>query len=791
MNENKSVLTIPHDFEAEEAVLGAIILDNKMIFEAMSILTPNSFHDEHHRHIYRAMLELVDANQPIDEILLGDQLKELGKLDDIGGYAHLAELADCVPSSGNFTYHVRIVQEHAIARDFITKTSDLSRKGRDVTISIKQLLDEADESFRSIRKNTVTEDYVLIKDAMQNAFQKLEDVSKNKSEVTGLPTGFMDLDRITSGLHPSDLIILAARPSMGKGLNLDEPVLMESGLFVKNENLKVGDRIASIDGEENIVTGVFRKGLVDFYRVTFKDGRFIDCDFEHKWTISSSKWNHKPRTVGIKKLHDLITKRVRYKGRIYTVPISGDFGCIHDIGINPWILGALLGDGCLTGGCLRFSNSEQYMLEKFKRLFSGKIKRVGDKYDYRLTFNKKISPELEFIRKHGLSGKKSPEKFIPEIIFKSSKHVREQVLAGLLETDGWVEKYHSFLFASASERLRDDVARLVYSLGGSASKTLKEKVFYSYKGKLLKGLPSYKLCINLSEYHFLESPRILKNFKQRAIPYPKIVNVEYIGKKESQCISVSHKAGLFCVGDYIMTHNTALALNISSYIATRNVTKGAVLIFTMEMSIEQCVMRMLTSESKIDSQKLRTGNLETSDWDRLAGAADRLSVAPIYINDNVLTISEVRAIATKLHRQLKHGLSLVVIDYLQLMASSNKGSREQEVSEMATGSKQLAKDLHIPVLALSQLNRALENRTDKRPKLADLRESGTLEQAGDIILFIYRDEIYYEDSEHKGTAEIIIGKHRNGPIGKIELAYVGKHVKFASLSKIEPYSNVK
>jgi replicative DNA helicase len=452
MNENKSVLTIPHDFEAEEAVLGAIILDNKMIFEAMSILTPNSFHDENHRHIYRAMLELVDSNQPIDEILLGDQLKEFGKLEDIGGYACLAELVDCVPSSGNIVYYSRIVQEHAIARDIITTASDLSRKGRDTTVSIKQLLEEADEKFRSIRENALTKDHVLIRDAVLKAFATLEELSENKSEITGIPTGFLDIDRITSGLKPSDLIIIAARPSQGK---------------------------------------------------------------------------------------------------------------------------------------------------------------------------------------------------------------------------------------------------------------------------------------------------------------------------------------------------TAIALNIATYVAIKNKSKGAVLIFTFEMSTEQLVFRMLAAESRIDSKKLQTGNLEQEDWDKLAKATDRLLGAPIYIIDKVLTINEVRAISRTIDQQHEGGVSLIVMDYLQLMESSVKGSREQEVSEMSRGSKQLAKDLNVPVIALSQLNRALENRTDKRPKLPDLRESGSIEQDADIIMFIYRDEVYYEDSEKKGIAEIIIAKHRNGPIGMVELVFTGKYTKFSSMSKINPPSHIK
>lgn len=447
--ENKSVLTIPHDFEAEQAVLGAIILNNQTINEVAGFLAPNSFHAENHKHIYRAILELVEANQPIDEIILGDQLKVFGKLEEIGGYAYLAELVDCVPSSGNIVYYARIIQEHALLRDLITTTTDISRKSRDPQQSITELLAEAENKITEIATRSTEKGYSHIKDILLTNFDKLEEISKHKSEVTGLPTGFMDLDRITSGLQPSDLIIIAARPSMGK---------------------------------------------------------------------------------------------------------------------------------------------------------------------------------------------------------------------------------------------------------------------------------------------------------------------------------------------------TALALNIATYVATRSDTKGAVLIFSLEMSKEQLAMRMLTAESRIDGKKMRSGNLEQDDWDKLAQATDRLSVAPIYINDTSnLTPYEVVTVSKQLNKEFEHGVALVVVDYLQLMQANKKtNSREQEIAEISRSLKGIAKDLEIPVIALSQLNRALETRSDKRPQLSDLRESGSIEQDADIILFIYRDEVYNEETEKKGMAEIIIAKHRNGPTGMIELVFAGKYTKFASLSKLEP-----
>lgn len=443
---DKQILTIPHDYEAEQAVLGSIIFDNGTIADIASILAPNSFHTEAHRHIYQAILELASNYQPMDEITLGDQLKALGKLEEIGGYTYLAELVECVPSSGNIAYYAKIIQEHALVRDLIATTTDIDRKSRDPQQNISELLAEAENKITEIAIRSSQKNYSHIKEIFATNFARLEEISESKSEITGIPTGFTDLDRTTSGLQASDLIIIAARPSMGK---------------------------------------------------------------------------------------------------------------------------------------------------------------------------------------------------------------------------------------------------------------------------------------------------------------------------------------------------TALALNIATYVATRTNKKGAIVFFTLEMSKEQFAMRILTAESKIDSKKMRSGNLEQDDWDKLAMAADKLSTAPIYINDiSNLTPYELITVCKQLNKELEYGVSLVIVDYMQLMQSNKqKQSREQEIAEISRSLKGLAKDLNIPVIALSQLNRALENRSDKHPQLSDLRESGSIEQDADIILFIYRDEVYNKETEKKGIAEILISKHRNGPTGMVELAFVGKYTKFANLAK--------
>ena len=223
---------------------------------------------------------------------------------------------------------------------------------------------------------------------------------------------------------------------------------------------------------------------------------------------------------------------------------------------------------------------------------------------------------------------------------------------------------------------------------------------------------------------------------------------------------------------------TAFALNIAQNVAIRS--GETVAIFNLEMSAPQLVMRMIAAEGNIDAQAFRTGNLKPEDWEKLTMAMSALSEAPIFIDDSPgVTVYDIRA---KLRRlQAEHGLGLVIIDYLQLISSVKGDSRQQEISEISRSLKLMARELNVPVISLSQLSRAVEQRQDKRPMLSDLRESGSIEQDADLVAFLYRDDYYNEESERKNIAEVIIGKQRNGPVGKVELLFLKQYNKFLSL----------
>jgi replicative DNA helicase len=232
------------------------------------------------------------------------------------------------------------------------------------------------------------------------------------------------------------------------------------------------------------------------------------------------------------------------------------------------------------------------------------------------------------------------------------------------------------------------------------------------------------------------------------------------------------------VANDVCVHNTALCLNMASHAALRG--DVGVGVFSLEMSKEQLAMRMLCAEARVDLARVRTGHLTEREFPRLAMAAGRLADAPIYIDDTpALTALELRAKARRLRRDPATKLGLVIVDYLQLMRSAEgKDSREQEISEISRSLKALAKELQVPVVALSQLNRQVEGRNPPKPRLADLRESGAIEQDADVIMFIYREEAYFEDTDKKGVAEILIAKQRNGPVGSAELTWLQEFTRF-------------
>lgn len=432
----------PHSLEAEESVLGAILIDNDSINNAVEKIQPDDFYRAAHREIYQAMVSLSELREPIDVITLSQKLRTMGTLEEAGGIEYLSRLASAVPSAANIGYYAKVVKETSLRRKVIHEASDIIEDAFKESIEVESFLDTTEQRILSVSDYRISKSFYRVGELVQDSIKTVETLFDRKEPITGTPSGFDRLDAMLAGFQPSDLVIIAARPSMGK---------------------------------------------------------------------------------------------------------------------------------------------------------------------------------------------------------------------------------------------------------------------------------------------------------------------------------------------------TALSLSIINHIGIHKGMGAA--FFSLEMSKEQIVLRMLCSEARVDNSKVRTGDLGERDFPKLVDAASRITEAPIFIDDTAaLTIAELRAKARRLHRETP--LSMLMVDYLQLMRSpAYSHSREQEISDISRSLKALAKELKIPVVALSQLNRSVESRTDKRPIMSDLRESGAIEQDADVIMFIYRDEVYNPDTPDKGVSELIIAKQRNGPTGTARVAFSSNLTRFDNLEE--------
>jgi replicative DNA helicase len=789
----------PHSIEAEQSVLGGLLLNNEAWDRIGDMVADVDFYRDDHRKIYRAISKLIEQNKPADVLTVAESLQLAGELQNIGGINYLQNLSEGTPSAANIRLYAEIVRERSIMRSLARAGEDIadssySPNGREA----RQLLDDAEKKIFDIaemgRKNS--QGFQSMEDLLGEVMTRLDELSKNPSAVVGKETGFVDLDNMTSGMQDGDLIIVAGRPSMGKAQPLDARIKTTTGWKAMGQ-LQPGDAVASVDGGQSIVTGVYPQGERQVYRITFADGRSTECCDEHLWTVRYRQWDQ-PRTVTTAKLREMLGKK-RYTNRLWVDEVTGEFGHDETLPLDPWVLGALLGDGKLSGTSVMFSTADAEMVDRLQtRIGDGLHVKHADHYDWRSVcqtlrpttaevalaekpamVRAQVNPLMHALRQLDLWGISSVEKFIPETYLLANRKARLDLLRGLLDTDGWVEKWGSVRFATSSWRLANDVLTLARSLGAYA--TLKDKrTTFTYLGEKKQGKDSF--VVNIS--HANPKSLFLLSAKRARAPESflrrkrlNILSIVPTRVTATQCISVSHPTHLYVTDEYIPTHNTAFSLNLAEHVA---VNLGLpVLIYSMEMGGTQIANRFLSSISKVDQQKLRTGQLDARDWDRLNQAMVKLNTAPIHIDETpALNALELRARARRMWR-MYDGLGLIVVDYLQLMSSTGSGeNRATEISEISRSLKALAKELKVPVVALSQLNRSLEQRPNKRPVMSDLRESGAIEQDADVIIFIYRDEVYNPETPDKGTAEIIIGKQRNGPIGTVRLTFVGQNTRF-------------
>jgi replicative DNA helicase len=373
------------------------------------------------------------------------------------------------------------------------------------------------------------------------------------------------------------------------------------------------------------------------------------------------------------------------------------------------------------------------------------------------------------------------DKHIPATYLRASVSQRRALLAGLLDTDGTVAPNGVVQFAVTSQRLAEDTRELIASLGHRVRMGRKR-----VPGRSEASSTCFTLTFSTDDEVFrLERKKLLhkergaRTFTARGVRF--ITEVRPIASVPVRCIQVDAEDHLFLAGrSFVPTHNSTLGLDIARSAAVKHHMPAA--IFSLEMSKHEITMRLLSAEAKVPLHHMRAGTLSDEDWSKLARRMGEIADAPLYIDDSPnMTMMEIRAKARRLKQ--RNDLKLIVIDYLQLMTSGKKvESRQQEVSEFSRALKLLAKELELPVIAMSQLNRGSEQRQDKKPMLSDLRESGSIEQDADMVMMIHREDMYEKESPRAGEADIMLVKHRNGPTANVTVAFQGHYSRFVDMA---------
>lgn len=758
---------------SEQLVIGSLIVDNDC-FDEIGDLKTEVFSCESHRMIFNEIKTILAQGKPVDLIIVAQALQDHGNLDRVGNLAYLGSIVESIVSTKNVRFHAdRLINQWKL-RQFKALLSDLSTDAEALTTPIQEILDKAESSMFSLAEGEIENGIVEIKEAVFEAVD-WEDADKK-----GAPTGLRDLDRMTGGFCPSNLIIIAGRPSMGKAQPLDSKILMSDGSWKIMGDIKFGDEIASIDGMPSRVSAIHPQGKKEVYRIAMSDGRTTEACSDHLWSVRYRDWKEN-RVINTEKLAKMLTCS-RYKNRLSVDLISGDFGC-SEVPLDAYVLGVLLGDGSITRSNIKLTNPDQEIIDEVEYRLgnSSRIKKVVGSFAYSITskdaenkitepvyrnnkiyYQRIVYPVKDALESMGLIGLRSENKFIPEVYFRANKEIRLDLLRGLMDTDGWCEKSGSVRFSSASKSLAEGVRTLVRSLGGICKISVKSPR-YTYLNENKKGLPAYICHIrHMKGENFFN----LKRKRDRALRKKHAVrltfsSIELSRNVPAQCITVTHPSNLYITDDYLLTHNSSLAFQIAEHVSKTD----TVAVFSLEMSKREIGSRMLN---------FHTANVGRSE------AVAHLVGLKMHIDDKPgVTVSHVRSQCRKIKR--KHGLSMIVIDYLQLMQGDGD-NRNQEIGSISRGLKSLAKEFDVPVVALSQLSRKVEERADKRPMMSDLRDSGEIEQDADLILFIYRDEVYQPETEFKGLAEILIRKNRNGATGDVTTSFNGSVTRFLDYS---------
>ena len=780
----------PQAPELEMAVLGALMLEKDALTSVIDLLKPESFYKDSHQRIYRAIIRLFDKSEPIDQLTVVHELREMGELEAAGGPFYVANLTLKVNSAANVEYHARIITETSIKRELIRISSEIQRDAFEDTTDVFKLLDDTESALFEVSESNIRKNFDDMRSLMGKAIKELEEKKNQKDGLTGVPTGFTALDRVTSGWQPSDLVIIAARPGMGKCLGKGTKVLMFDGDLRNVEDVQAGELLMGDDSTPRRVLSIAR-GRENMYWVRQNKGDDYRVNESHILSLKRSR-NEGPHPHGDVlniTVKDWLAKgpkfRSNYKG--YKVPVEFE---AQELPVDPYFLGVWLGDGASSNCRITGQDLEiiDYLHEYAATLnMQVTVGVVADRCNsHGITKSRQGGNIAEYslqdeLRQLGVLG----DKHIPRAYAINSTENRLRLLAGLIDSDGHLDPVsNGYEITQKNQRLARQIKFLGDSLGFRTSLTKKRATISSigyecevWRVRLYGDINRVPVRVARKQAQPWTSP---VDWRQTGI------TVEFDTVDDYYGFEIDGNR-LFLLQDMTVTHNTAFVVS-----AMRNAAvefKRPVAIFSLEMSSLQLVNRLISAEAELDSDKIKKGTLADHEWQQLNHKITDLSAAPIYIDDTpALSIRELRTKCRRLRSQ--KDVQLIIVDYLQLMSGNTDGrggNREQEIASISRALKGIAKELNVPVLALSQLSRSVETRGgEKRPQLSDLRESGSIEQDADMVIFLYRPEYYGLDQDAEGNStqgvgEVIIAKHRNGSLETVQLKFIGRFTKFADL----------
>ena len=758
--------TPPHDLAAEQCVLGGMMLSKDAISDVLEVIRPNDHYRPAHQLVHEVILDLYGRGEPADAVTVAAELTKRGDIARVGGAPYLHTLIASVPTAANAGYYARIVRERAILRRLVEVGTRIVQLGYAGDGDADEIVDRAEAEIYGVTEHRVSDDYLPLSEIMPGALDEIEAIGSRGGALTGVPTGFADLDALTNGLHPGQMIVIAARPALGKALALDTPLPTPTGWTTMGQ-VQVGDYLIGADGRPARVlaaTGVMRGHPC--FEVEFSDGAVITADADHQWRTTTRAPRRRQPAGGPAGRRDVVTTAqlaatVRSSSsdrrRNHAVAVAQPAALpARELPFPPYALGAWLGGG-ITGTADLGAADPEIIAE---------IEAEGSPHG--------SVPAL--LRGMGVLS----DKHIPAEYLRASEDQRRALLAGLLDTDGYAMKSGAVQFSVTSRRLAADAMELVLSLGYRARMTTKR-----VRGRTAASSTAFTVTFTPNDKVF----RLTRKLARQTVNDDTVARTRFITDVRPvpsvpvRCVQVDNADHMYLAGrSWIPTHNSTLALDLARACSIKHGLTAA--IFSLEMSRNEITMRLLSAEARVPLHSMRTGQLGDEDWTRLARRMSEVVDAPLFIDDSPnMSMMEIRAKCRRMKQ--RNDLKLVIIDYLQLMSSPKRvENRQQEVSDMSRSLKLLAKELEVPVIAVAQLNRGPEQRTDKRPLLADLRESGSIEQDSDVVILLHREDAYERESPRAGEADFIVAKHRNGPTATVTVAFQGHYSRFVDMAPV-------